>query len=73
MIHLTLTGYYAGRRLCDKSREDGEENAHAIYAPLGLSEYRAKVCPKCLREYALSFDVDEEKPEWVVEILGKGE
>jgi len=55
MIHLTLTGIYAGVRLCNTSREDGEQNAHAIYAPIEKPEFRALCCPACLTVW--------EKPE----------
>ena len=66
MIHLTLTGIHAGRRLCLASREDGEQNAHAVYAPLNLADYRAKCCPHCLNTWAVeAYDQGEEMPQWV--------
>ena len=70
-MHLTLTGFYAGRTLCGSERE-GEE-LHASFAPLDKEEFRATVCPNCLREYALSYDDDEldDAPDWVVEIVKK--
>ena len=70
-MHLTLTGFYAGRTLCGSERE-GEE-VHAMYAPLHKEEFRAKVCPECLREYALSYDDEDldDAPDWVVVILKK--
>ena len=49
MIHLTFTGFYAGVRFCDKPRDDDEENAHAVSAPLAKPEYRAKCCADCLK------------------------
>lgn len=68
-MHLTLTGPYAGQTLCGSERE-GEE-VHAMYAPLHKEEFRATVCPNCLREYALSFDDDEldDAPDWVTAIV----
>lgn len=50
MIHLTLTGYDAGRPLCDGNREAlaaaGDTFLHAVYAP--IHRIRADVCPDCL-------------------------
>jgi hypothetical protein len=66
MMHLTETGYHAGRRLCLTSRDDGEPNAHAAYAPLNRAEFRATACPGCLRVWATeAYDDDDEMPEWV--------
>lgn len=70
-MHLTLTGYYAGKTLCGSERE-GEE-IHAMYAPLHKEEFRSKVCVECLREYALSYsdeDLDD-APDWIIEIVMK--
>ncbi len=66
MIHLTLTGIHAGRRLCLASREDGEQNAHAAYAPLDLADFRAKCCHHCLNTWAVeAYEQGEEMPQWV--------
>lgn len=50
VIHLSETGYYAGRRLC--LAQDGQ-SVHAVYAPLHKEEYRQRVCPECLKSYAI--------------------
>jgi len=65
-IHLTQTGLYAGRRLCPTSRADGEPNAHAIYAPLNSADYRAGVCPECLKTWAYeAYEAGDDMPEWI--------
>lgn len=69
IMHLTLTGYHAGKTLCGSERES--EEIHAMYAPLHKQEFRDKVCKECLREYALSYgdeDLDD-APDWVIEIV----
>lgn len=69
MIHLSETGYYAGRRFC---LAKGGESVHAIYAPLNNDQYRAKVCPDCLHVWANeAYDPDDCKPWWVVDIRNK--
>ena len=69
MIHLTETGFHAGRRLCLTDRADGDENAHAVYAPLRFAEFRARVCPECLRVWANeAYEDGDEMPEWVTEL-----
>lgn len=59
MIHLTLTGYYAGHLLCGGERDPGNEHVHAVYAPLHIDEYRARVCSECLKVYAATYEPDE--------------
>jgi hypothetical protein len=74
-IHLTLTGIHAGRTLCGAQRNSVAEHsgdvqyAHAIYAPVERAEYRALCCVGCMKEFALSWEADEEKPHWVSVIL----
>jgi hypothetical protein len=69
MIHLTLTGIHAGRRLCLASREDGEQNAHAAYAPLQLADFRSKCCPHCLHTWAIeAYEPGDDMPPWVEEM-----
>ena len=69
MIHLTETGPYAGARLCETNREDGEQNVHAANAPLHSAEFRAKACPACLKVWAtLAYEDGDEMPEWVREV-----
>jgi hypothetical protein len=67
MIHLTYTGVYAGTLLCGKARKLDDAHAHAVYAPLHKDEYRATVCPVCLKYYALDAydDTDDDMPDWV--------
>ena len=67
MIHLTETGFHAGRRLCLTARDDGARNVHAAYAPLHLAEFRSQCCPDCLRVWALEAydDDDTDMPDWV--------
>ena len=67
MIHLTYTGVYAGTLLCGKARKIDNAHAHAVYAPLEKADYRATVCPECLKYYALDAydDTDDDMPEWV--------
>lgn len=71
MIHLTHTGFYAGRLLCSKPRENGEY-VHAVYAPLHKPEYRQIVCLDCLRVYARDAydETDEDIPEWIQALRG---
>ncbi len=47
MIHLTMTGPYAGQSFCG-TEKPGDEFNHANVKALEKSEYRAKVCPQCL-------------------------
>ena len=68
MIHLTYTGFYAGKLLCGKARKPDDTHAHAVYAPLQKDEYRATVCPECLKYYALDAYDDSDTdvmPDWV--------
>lgn len=60
-VHLTLTGAYAGSPICEMKFAEGDTGAHLIYAPLDDPEFRATVCPECLKAYVGSFDVDELK------------
>ena len=69
MIHLTETGFNAGRPLCGVSREEADEKVHAVYAPLERPAFRAKACTDCLRVWALeAYDNDDTMPEWVQEM-----
>ena len=66
MIHLTITGYEAGRPLCDcdKAQElaKGNEFAHAMYFPFGAPwvETKGGVCPAC---QAIFDEVEQEQTE----------
>lgn len=67
MLHLTETGYYAGRRLCAaRDYKDGDRNVHAAYAPLHLESFRADCCPHCLRIWAFeAYDEDDDMPDYI--------
>ncbi|WP_297478319.1 hypothetical protein [Ferrovum sp.] len=68
-IHLTHTGYWAGKTLCESVREEGDSYVHAVYAPLTNDEWRKKVCPECLKLYAeLAYEDEdlETAPQWVI-------
>lgn len=58
-IHLTLTGVYAGTPICGAIREPHDDGVHMIYAPLDNPEWRAQVCPDCLKAYIDSFEPEE--------------
>lgn len=69
MIHLTYTGPNAGRILCEAPRESNGEYAHATYCPLDNPAFRAKVCPECLKTWALyAYDDQDDMPDWVREL-----
>ena len=66
MIHLTETGFHAGRRLCLTSRDDGAQNAHASYAPLKNPAYRATCCGVCLKTWAdEAYDAGDDMPDYI--------
>lgn len=68
-VHLTYTGFDAGKLLCDGPRLPEGEYAHATYAPLHLEEYRAKCCPQCLKVFAdYAYNDGDEMPAWVAEL-----
>ena len=46
LIHLSVTGFEAGRRLCLAT--DGR-SVHAAYAPLDKEPFRTACCPECLK------------------------
>ena len=73
MIHLTLTGFYAGTLICGAERSADNQHAHAVMAPLHNPNYRAKVCPQCLKVYAESYEEEElaklDDNHWVKETL----
>ena len=76
LVHLTETGYHAGRRLCLTDRYDGARNMHAAYAPLNNSKFRATVCTDCLKVWANDAYTDgEPMPDYIaaLRINGKGE
>jgi len=62
-IHLTHTGFYAGRRFCESN--DNGRNVHGSYAPLQNDDFRAQCCNDCLKVWADSYDDGEIFPLWV--------
>lgn len=69
LIHLTHTGFYAGRRFCNST--DDARNVHGSYAPLNNAVFREQCCNDCLKVWADSYDDDEKMPLWV-SIMRKG-
>lgn len=65
MLHLTHTGFYAGRPICGAERSPEDRHIHAVYAPLDNAELRGQVCPDCLKVWTNSYDDDEPAPDWV--------
>lgn len=66
MIHLTETGYNAGRLFCLSQMSDEDTKAHGAYAPLHLASFRDKCCQSCLKVWAdEAYDADDDMPEWV--------
>lgn len=66
--HLTHTGYDAGKPICGTALSDKTDNdVHAMYAPLANVDFRATVCPHCLKAWADTYDADElhDAPLWV--------
>ena len=59
MIHLTLTGYYAGSPICcvskTSARANGDSFTHAVYADLTQPD----LCPTCLAEWSAAGEVDD--------------
>lgn len=68
-VHLTMTGVFAGVSICGVKAE-GDTGVHYAYAPIDNPQFRATVCPHCLREHVGSFTEEELKsaPEWVREM-----
>ena len=72
MIHLSETGFHAGRLFCLGTKTDSDTSAHGMYAPLHLADFRAKCCPACLKVWAVeAYDEGDEMPEWVIETRAK--
>lgn len=68
MIHLTETGYNAGRLFCLSTMTADDTKVHGAYAPLHLAEFRGKCCRDCLKVWATEAydDMDDDMPEWVI-------
>ena len=60
MIHLTLTGYYAGTIICGAKREQDNEHYHAMY----FSDWNnPELCQDCKKIYD-ECEPDSEEIEW---------
>lgn len=57
-VHLTMTGVFAGVSICGQ-RAEGDKGAHYIYAPIDTPEFRATVCPECLKAHVDSYTREE--------------
>lgn len=69
MIHLSETGYHAGRLFCLDTKAEDDTSAHGMYSPLHLAEFRGKCCQKCLKVWAdEAYDEGDEMPDWVIEM-----
>jgi hypothetical protein len=67
MIHLSETGYHAGRLFCLGTKSEADVSAHGMYSPLHLANFREKCCQKCLKVWAdEAYDEGDEMPDWVV-------
>lgn len=65
-IHLSETGFNAGRRFCT---EIHGKSVHAAFAPLSSELYRSVVCPDCLRTWAFAaYEEGDETPLWVIKL-----
>lgn len=68
-IHLTESGFHAGRRLCMTDRSDGQQNVHAAYAPLHLKDFRRDCCHTCLSIWANeAYDSTDDMPDYIAAI-----
>ena len=69
MIHLTETGYNAGRLFCLSTMAEDDTKVHGACAPLHLADFRGKCCKDCLKVWATeAYDDDDEMPAWVSEM-----
>lgn len=57
-VHLTMTGVFAGVSICGQ-RAEGDTGVHYIYAPIDKPEFRATVCPECLKAHVGSYTHEE--------------
>ena len=67
LFHLTLTGYHAGRPLCDVNKEEatarGEEFVHYMYAPSAWFKPECTlICNNCREQVAALETEAEEMP-----------
>ena len=62
MLHLTMTGYYAGQTYCGAAKGiegiEGHTYEHAAYSKEGEARQRAMMCPAC-RAIVDEIDADD--------------
>jgi len=62
-VHLSETGFNAGRRLCISI---SGRSVHAMYAALDNPVFRASCCTKCLGIWANSaYEIGDEMPDYI--------
>ena len=67
LVHLSETGFHAGRRLCLAPKDQSSRSVHAVYAPLHNPTFLASVCAQCLQVWALeAYDDEDEIPDYLV-------
>jgi hypothetical protein len=61
MIHITLTGPYAGTPVCgiDRSDAPGDRFIHPPYARMSEWTFLSKLCPKCMAEWEAAGSEDD--------------
>ena len=65
-VHLTETGFHAGRRFCTSTDVENTRNVHGAYAPLHNEKFRSSVCASCLKIWAReAYTDDDEMPEYI--------
>jgi hypothetical protein len=68
IVHLSETGFHAGRRLCLAPKDVSSRSVHAMYAPLHNPAFRETVCPKCLTVWATeAYETGDDMPDFIVE------
>lgn len=61
--HLTLTGPYAGRPLCNGFKDPALQHYHAVYAPAFVFT-SPDTCPECLRIWNEAKDDEPISGQW---------
>jgi hypothetical protein len=62
MRHLSITGYYAGTRLCGAPNNGTNKAWHASYVTQKLMD-SGVICPECKAEYEAALSEDAEQPQ----------
>lgn len=68
MIHLTLTGFQAGRIICGAPRKPENQHVHAQYAVFDKPEILAQYCPDCLALWVADYADEDKLPDWALSI-----